>query len=58
MRRRDRLWFSGLVVSLLMAALPAIPAGAATPVRFGARLTNLTNEDMNSAKGDPVPVLN
>ena len=27
-------------------------------IRLGARLTNLANEDMNSANGDPVPVLN
>ena len=27
-------------------------------VRLRARLTNLANEDMNSAEGDPVPVLN
>ena len=45
MRGRDRLWFCGLVVSLLIAALPAIPAGAATPVRFGAKLTKSTQAD-------------
>jgi hypothetical protein len=39
---RRRLWFSGLIVSLLMTAMPALPAGAATPVRFGARLTHST----------------
>ena len=27
-------------------------------IRLRARLTNLANEDMNSAEGDPVPVLN
>ena len=27
-------------------------------IRLGARLTDLANEDMNSAEGDPVPVLN
>lgn len=41
MRRRQRLWFCGLVVSVLMAVLPAVPASAAT-VRFGAKLTRDT----------------
>ncbi len=41
MRRRDRLWFCGLVVSLLMSALPALPTSAAT-MRFGARLDRFT----------------
>ncbi|MEZ4597153.1 MAG: hypothetical protein R3C32_10225 [Chloroflexota bacterium] len=41
MHRRRRLWFCGLVVSVLMAALPALPASAAT-VRFGAKLTRHT----------------
>jgi hypothetical protein len=41
MHRRQRLWFCGLVVSVLMAALPAVPASAAT-VRFGAKLTRHT----------------
>ena len=27
-------------------------------IRLRARLTNLANENMNSAEGDPVPVLN
>jgi hypothetical protein len=39
---RRRLWFSGLIVSLLMTAMPALPAGASTPVRFGAKLTHTT----------------
>jgi hypothetical protein len=41
MERRHRLWAAGLIVSVLMTALPAIPAGAAT-VRFGAKLTRDT----------------
>ena len=43
MRRRHRLWVCGLLASILMAAIPALPAGAgATPVRFGAKLTRDT----------------
>lgn len=41
MRRRHRLWAAGLIVSVLMTALPAIPTAAA-PVRFGAKLTRDT----------------
>jgi hypothetical protein len=40
MRRRN-LWFSGLLMSALMTALPLTPASAAT-VRFGAKLTRDT----------------
>jgi hypothetical protein len=42
MRRRDRLWVCGLLASMLMAAIPALPAAGGTPVRFGARLTRFT----------------
>ncbi|MFN8520994.1 MAG: hypothetical protein U0667_16740 [Chloroflexota bacterium] len=38
---RRTLWFSGLLMSLLMAVLPVTPASAAT-VRFGAKLTRHT----------------
>ena len=38
MRARHRLWAFGLLVSVLLVALPAVPASAAT-VRFGAKLT-------------------
>jgi hypothetical protein len=46
--RRHRLWVCGVIVSVLVAALPALPATAATPVRFGAKL--FTGSD-----GQPTP---
>jgi hypothetical protein len=45
MRRRDRLWFCGLLVALLVTVLPAVSASAATPTRFGAKLTKSTQAD-------------
>jgi hypothetical protein len=41
LHRRHRLWAFGLLVSLLLAAMPVAPVSAAT-VRFGAKLTNDT----------------
>lgn len=41
MERRHRLWAAGLIVSVLMTALPSIPAAAAG-TRFGAKLTRET----------------
>lgn len=44
MRRHRRLWFCGLVASVLMAALPVVSADAAG-TRFGARLSRTTQAD-------------
>ncbi len=41
MHRRHRIWVGGFLVSVMLAALPVLPASAA-PVRFGARLTHST----------------